>query len=1069
MQRNELCNEWRKTMKRVFSLLLSICIIALLIPCAIAEENYGENLCLGKYAFSNGYYADAYMPKYAVDGNYSSTAACGPIEANPIPGMNNYFAVDLGADYSINRIIVRTRRDIGDMWARVVEAVGVANKENLSDFIKVGEKLSGGEYGVDLNVELDKPLKARYIVAIANAGLGEIEAYGVPYVEAAEGEFNDVSGDKNKTAVRMVTKLKLMEGVDNSEFGAVNLLTRAETASIVLKVLGITPGKYSNEFLDVSDDTQYAPDISAALQAGIISKAEYFRPDDYITACEFYAMLLRINGYIYDFIDVEWPKTIINLAQQSGLSKGVGESSNTVNRGEAALILYNFLSSKYMDVKFQSTNYTYEASDNTFMHDKYKMDLFEGIVTADGATSLETENGKVKNSVTVGGKTYNFDTGNNKLLGKAVYYLVNYEDEELIDIWVNEKKTQTIELFAEDISKTSKSEIYAADEAGKDKRYRIEKDAYFLKNGVAFADIKYDEMAPKYGSIVLTDYNNDGVYDVVELREPEITAITSASVDEDTNEIIISGKGNYKRTVNYDTARVYKGGVSSSLSALKANTLTYVYLSDSGKNVEFEVTQERISGIVTSVSDDTIRIDGEEYELSEYFVDNFRKDIAIDKEYEFLINKRNQIEYVMKSNEFSDSEQLVYIRKCGVNEDNETIVFDLYTENNKFVKLNTTNKFKLDGEKLSVEGFEALGKEHFVGHPAIINTNSQGELTKMITDRSEKLIERNINIVGSYPAASGFYNGHTLVLPTCHDTIVFSVPTDTQGLPKTESGFEHLYSVTTLDKKYPKDRGDISTEKRCLLYGSDKNNLPIAGIIQTAYGDNTSYAPISKYNSTLSLVVSAVNQAINNDDELVYNIEGYDTITGAKRSITTQEGLNSVVNSFKVHNVDLYDDVPDDKKPQSDWMDPCRILYRNKINECFIAPIESIQKNDIIRYASYEGSNEISELEIALEYDKLKDCDNKVLFSVGDLPWTIFSTFRLEKVRIDSCDDGRIKFYTNDIEENLTLSDFKGKLIEKGRVADVYSMDKAEGYLGSGEYAIVFTSAGDHYSIITFK
>ena len=130
-------------MKRFLSAVLSICILALLIPCAIAEEDYGENLCLGKFAFSNGYYADAYKPHYAVDGKYETTAACGKNEPKPIPGMDHYFAVDLGAEYSINRIIIRTRRDIDAMWARVVEAVGVANKENLSDFIKVGEKKSG--------------------------------------------------------------------------------------------------------------------------------------------------------------------------------------------------------------------------------------------------------------------------------------------------------------------------------------------------------------------------------------------------------------------------------------------------------------------------------------------------------------------------------------------------------------------------------------------------------------------------------------------------------------------------------------------------------------------------------------------------------------------------------------------------------------------------------------------------------------------------------------------------------------------------------------------------------------
>ena len=1058
-------------MKKYISFILSICIFMMLIPCAVAEDDYGENLCLGKDAFSDGYYLSAYMPKNLVDGNLGTTAACGPNEANPIPGMDSYFAVDLGGEYLIERIIVRTRRDLRDSWGRIIQGVGIANKENLSDYVQLGQKLSGGEYGVDLEVKLDKPLKAKYIVALSKAGIAEIEAYGTEYVQMAEGEFADISGDKLENASHIVSKLQLMQGISSSEFGTDNLLTRAEAASIALKVSGITPGKYNNEFSDVSEDTPYAADISAALSAGIISKADTFRPDDYVTACEFYAMLLRVNGYLYDFIDVEWPKTVMNLANQSGLSKGGKGISDMVSRGDALIILYNLLTSKYMDVKMEEDGYTYSASDNTFMHDKYNIDLLEGIVTANGATSLEAESDGVKGAITVGGKKYNCDSKYNNLLGKSVYCLVNSEEDELIDIWVNKKKTNTTELFADDIIRTSKTDIYVSDESGKEKKYKISKDAYYLKNGVAFADINYDSMTPEYGSIILTDYNNDAVYEVVELREPEITVLSVADYDEDSKEITISGKNGYMRKINYDSVYVSKNKTQGSLSDLKPNNLVYIYLSQSGRHIEIETFSSHASGVVSGMSGDKISVDDEEYELSEYFADNFKDRVSIGRECSFALDGRNKIVFLINSDEFANSEQIVYIRNCHLNEDDETIVFDLYTEDNKFVKLNTSNKFRLDGDKLSAEGFETLGKEYFIGHPAVINTNSQGELTKMITDRSEKLKKRNIDIVGSRAGKAGFYNGHILVLPTCYDTIVFSVPTDSSGNPKTDQGFDRMYSVTTLDQKFKKERGDISSSKKCLFYGSDKNGLPVAAVVGTSYGDNANFAPVSKYNNDikLSLIVSSVNKAINGDDEIVYNIEGYDTITGAKRTVTTSPELTGAVETFKINNIDLYDDVPDEKKPQADWKYDTNMLIRNKIDEYFVTPIDTIQKNDIIRYASYEGQNEISELEIIFRYEKLQKCGNKVFYSAGDLPGTIYSTFRMEKVRVDSCNDGRIKFYTNDAEENLSLSDFAGNLIVINRTADVYSTNKAEGYMTGGEYAIVFTSAGDHYSIIKYK
>lgn len=60
-------------------------------------------------------------------------------------------------------------------------------------------------------------------------------------------------------------------------------MTRAELVAMMVRTLELEKKSYQGGFVDVSAGDWYADEIQTALEAGIISEATEFRPDDQIT------------------------------------------------------------------------------------------------------------------------------------------------------------------------------------------------------------------------------------------------------------------------------------------------------------------------------------------------------------------------------------------------------------------------------------------------------------------------------------------------------------------------------------------------------------------------------------------------------------------------------------------------------------------------------------------------------------------------------------------------------------------------------------------------------------------
>jgi hypothetical protein len=142
----------------------------------------------------------------------------------------------------------------------------------------------------------------RYLAVIVAAVLMSASFFSVNAAESpAEVKvFSDVP--ENNPAFKAVNDLRALgvtQGVGNNLFGLGKPLTRGEFVTWLVRVTGlkqVSPEKGS--FSDNLDKTKYyyAP-VETALQNGIISKSDKFRPSSYLTREEMAIMLVRCLGY----------------------------------------------------------------------------------------------------------------------------------------------------------------------------------------------------------------------------------------------------------------------------------------------------------------------------------------------------------------------------------------------------------------------------------------------------------------------------------------------------------------------------------------------------------------------------------------------------------------------------------------------------------------------------------------------------------------------------------------------------------------------------------------------------
>ncbi len=146
--------------------------------------------------------------------------------------------------------------------------------------------------------------------------------------------FNDIEGHWAKDYITILFNTGVVQGNGLGFFNPDDNITRAEFTAMTIRALGYALSQYRGSFGDISADDWYALVVQTALDHGLISPADSFRPNDYITREEM-AKIISQAAKLYEYlfpetIDMytdssavsEWAVKFISYVTQSGLMNG---------------------------------------------------------------------------------------------------------------------------------------------------------------------------------------------------------------------------------------------------------------------------------------------------------------------------------------------------------------------------------------------------------------------------------------------------------------------------------------------------------------------------------------------------------------------------------------------------------------------------------------------------------------------------------------------------------------------------------------------------------------------------
>ena len=149
-------------------------------------------------------------------------------------------------------------------------------------------------------------------------------------------------------AVEEAVKSGWMHGTSDATFAPNDSLTRGQAVCVVANASGDDLSKYVEPFQDVTPTPYYYTALCWAVDHGVVSEQETFRPDDACTRAELVAMLWNWKGQPAATTDAdlsgvpEWARGAVAWAYESGVI-GQLRPNDPCTRAEAAAMLHNLL------------------------------------------------------------------------------------------------------------------------------------------------------------------------------------------------------------------------------------------------------------------------------------------------------------------------------------------------------------------------------------------------------------------------------------------------------------------------------------------------------------------------------------------------------------------------------------------------------------------------------------------------------------------------------------------------------------------------------------------------------
>lgn len=571
---------------------------------------------------------------------------------------------------------------------------------------------------------------------------------------------------------------------ETSETVGSEQLTRGEFIIYLMKLMNKDYAAGESLYTDVDENDECYDAANNAKSLGYYNELE-FRPDDDIRIIDAVEILERAMGYSMQLKS----KSVLSVASELKLPLTAAENVMTYN--EMTEIFYAALHAPIMkyDIKYGGTT-TYKPDKNsTILSEYYKIEIIDGIMTANGITSIYTED--CSDKIAIDNDEYGDPNGLGKdYLGYNVRAYVDFsKDDEFGELrYIEERKNTVIDINEDEIDSVTDRVTkitYTKENKNKSETKKIDENAKVIYNGRFYADYKAEDLKPESGNIRLIDNDNDGTFEIIHIWNYNTIYIDRIVNDTIYNKYTYSGaleslkidEGN----VEYD---IYWDGEKNAFKDLKAGQIISVAISKDGEYVRIEISKAEVKGTLNSkdTNERKLKIDGEVYKFTKSFSKEYTN-LELGRNYTFYLNFKGEVSAAEKSS--SDSYEYAYLYKVAYSEGEDIAYIKLFTKDGDWVRYSVADKLRIDGKKYTPSEIMD-GKKGAVSplcsegetDRQIVKIRYEGDVLKEIKTSSETASYDEFNRKTENLNYYGQNNSFSSLFYINANTVIFGIPSD---------------------------------------------------------------------------------------------------------------------------------------------------------------------------------------------------------------------------------------------------------------------------------------------------
>ena len=550
-----------------------------------------------------------------------------------------------------------------------------------------------------------------------------------------------VSAEKTVLKPEEAELLNALNLLDEDGFAEDDYFTRAEFCEFLCKLFNFELVSDGNvEFRDIDATHEHFNAVSCLYNMGIIKGlSKYsFAPNRYITAEEAATMVVTALGY--SEIAEAKNETMLVKANQLGLYDGISVSgSENITEEAAKKLMYNTLFAPIIKVELSGNKIKYNNNEKLMMNEIYNLYEVKGVVTEDSTTSLFGESSIKEDEVRIDTEIYQNKMENiNSLMGYSVYAYVMYDADgvgAVIYAKENSKDNNVYEFVSDDV--LSVAENYISIECdGRSKKVEFANSMDAIYNGIGLKNFEKSILNPVYGKVKLIDNTGDNKADVAVITEYKSIFVQSITSSE--NEFCIYDK--YGNDVVADLVEkdclinVWKNGKAANISDITNDSAVTVV--DSGPRehtrlIDVYLQKEKLSGILSGISDTEITLDNQNIPLSPSF-DRNSVEFYMSKKVNLYVDINGKASFVT----IESGGQYGFLYKALWQDIEEDLLCIIFTTDNQMKKYVLPDKLVFNNErKTDAEVYTALLNGNVSAQQQVVRfeTNDEDEIIKLYT------------------------------------------------------------------------------------------------------------------------------------------------------------------------------------------------------------------------------------------------------------------------------------------------------------------------------------------------